>query len=269
MPEAASRPAMLDRSAFPVLLIAGPERQRLAGETLRRITAGLGALGHTIVSSATASDAAALLTSDPSFGCVVLDWSLGYDGGTRPAEAIMDEVCCRNAGLPVFLIVERDDLEKISLHMAEMVQEYVLIFEDTPAFVAGRIDYAWHRYVDKLLPPFFGKLVAFAETHEYSWHTPGHAGGTAFRKSQVGSAFTPFTARRSSVPTCRSRWENSARCSTIRVRPKHPSRTRRGCSAPIPAISYSTARRRPTRSSPTVAWCRVMWFSRTGTATSP
>jgi len=34
--------------------------------------------------------------------------------------------------------------------------------------------------------------VAFTESHEYSWHTPGHAGGTAFRKSQVGRAFYDF-----------------------------------------------------------------------------
>ena len=32
----------------------------------------------------------------------------------------------------------------------------------------------------------------FTESHEYSWHTPGHAGGTAFRKSQVGKAFYDF-----------------------------------------------------------------------------
>ncbi len=34
--------------------------------------------------------------------------------------------------------------------------------------------------------------MTFAESHEYSWHTPGHAGGTAFRKSQVSNAFYDF-----------------------------------------------------------------------------
>jgi arginine decarboxylase len=73
-----------------------------------------------------------------------------------------------------------------------MVQEYVLVLEDTPSFVAGRIDYAWRRHTENLLPPFFASLVEFTESHEYSWHTPGHAGGTAFRKSQVGKAFYDF-----------------------------------------------------------------------------
>ena len=148
-----------------------------------------------MVSCTTASDASAVVASDPSFGCLVLDWNLGYDedgDGSRPAETILGAACSRNAALPVFLMVERADLDSIRLPVAEMVQEYVLLFEDTPAFVAGRIDYAWRRYTDNLLPPFFRTLMAFAESHEYSWHTPGHAGGTAFRKSQVGKAFYDF-----------------------------------------------------------------------------
>jgi arginine decarboxylase len=183
---------VLDRTTFPVLIVAGTERRELAGETLRRITVALQGLGHAIVMAVTAADAAALVASDPSFGCIVLDWNIGHDGSARPAEAILTAACARNAALPVFLMVERDDLEKISLPVSELVHEYVLLFEDTPALVAGRIDYAWRRHTENLLPPFFGQLVRFAGTHEYSWHTPGHAGGTAFRKSQVGKAFYDF-----------------------------------------------------------------------------
>jgi arginine decarboxylase len=184
--------SVLDRTTFPVLMVTGTERRELAGETLRRITVALGALGHTIVTAVTAADAAALVASDPSFGCVVLDWNIGREAGGRPAEAIARAARARNVALPVFLMVERGDLEKISLPVSELVHEYVLLFEDTPAFVAGRIDYAWRRFTENLLPPFFGQLVTFAGTHEYSWHTPGHAGGTAFRKSQVGTAFYDF-----------------------------------------------------------------------------
>jgi arginine decarboxylase len=183
---------LLERGSFPILVVAGPDRERLAGETLRRIVSELDALGHDVVRSTTASDAGALVASDPSFGCLVLDWNLGDGGADRPAESILSAARRRNIRLPVFLMVERDDLDRIPLDVAEMVQEYVLLFEDTPAFVAGRVDYAWRRQTDNLLPPFFGKLVTFAESHEYSWHTPGHAGGTAFRKSQVGKAFYDF-----------------------------------------------------------------------------
>jgi len=184
--------SVLDRAAFPILVVAGPERERLAGETLRRIVAELGALGHEIVRSTTASDATALVSSDPSFGCLVVDWNLDNEGGERPAEALLDRACRHNVRVPVFLMVDRSDLDEIPLRVEEMVQEYVLVLEDTPSFVAGRIDYAWRRHTENLLPPFFASLVAFTESHEYSWHTPGHAGGTAFRKSQVGKAFYDF-----------------------------------------------------------------------------
>ena len=184
--------SVLDRAAFPILVVAGPERERLAGETLRRIVAELNALGHEVVRSTTISDASALVASHPSFGCLLLDWNLDHEGGKRPAEAVLDRTRRHNVRVPVFLMVEREDLDDIPLRVEEMVQEYVLVFEDTPSFVAGRIDYAWRRHTEDLLPPFFRTLVAFTESHEYSWHTPGHAGGTAFRKSQVGKAFYDF-----------------------------------------------------------------------------
>src|ERR1019366_309875 len=184
--------SVLDRAAFPILVVAGAERERLAGETLRRIVAELSALVHEVFRSTTASDATALVTSDPSFGCLIVDWNLDHESGERPAEAILNRACRHNVRVPVFLMVEREDLDEVPLAVEEMVQEYVLVFEDTPSFVAGRIDYAWRRHTENLLPPFFASLVAFTESHEYSWHTPGHAGGTAFRKSQVGKAFYDF-----------------------------------------------------------------------------
>jgi arginine decarboxylase len=184
--------SILDRAAFPILVAAGAERERLAGETLRRIVAELSVLGHKVVRASTASDAIALVTSDPSFGCLVVDWNLDQKAGERPAEALLDRACRHNVAVPVFLMVDRGDLDEIPLRVEEMVQEYVLVLEDTPSFVAGRIDYAWRRHTENLLPPFFSSLVAFTESHEYSWHTPGHAGGTAFRKSQVGKAFYDF-----------------------------------------------------------------------------
>ena len=47
-------------------------------------------------------------------------------------------------------------------------------------------------YRADLLPPMFKVLAKFAGTYEYSWHTPGHAGGTAFLKHPVGRAFLEF-----------------------------------------------------------------------------
>ena len=184
--------SFLDRAFCPVLVAASPLREREAGATLERIISEIELLGHKIVRAATGTDAAALATSDPSFGCMLLDWNLDTGDGKRPAETIVQAVRCRNAAVPVFLLIERADLDDIPLTVAEHVQEYVLVLEDTPDFIAGRVDYAWRRYTDSLLPPFFRQLMAFTGSHEYSWHTPGHAGGTAFRKSPAGRAFYDF-----------------------------------------------------------------------------
>jgi arginine decarboxylase len=184
--------SVLDRAFCPVLVAASPLREREAGATLERIIREIEVLGHKVVRAATGIDAAALATSDPSFGCILLDWNLDTGDGKRPAEAVVEAVRCRNDGVPVFLLIERADLDDIPLTVAERVQEYVLVLEDTPDFIAGRVDYAWRRYTDSLLPPFFRQLMAFTGSHEYSWHTPGHAGGTAFRKSPVGRAFYDF-----------------------------------------------------------------------------
>ena len=45
---------------------------------------------------------------------------------------------------------------------------------------------------EQSIAPFFGALVNFADTCEYSWHTPGHTGGTAFMKTAVGRSFLDF-----------------------------------------------------------------------------
>src|SRR5258705_8559949 len=43
-----------------------------------------------------------------------------------------------------------------------------------------------------LLPPLAAALTRFSQEYEYSWHTPGHTGGTAFLKSPVGRVFFDY-----------------------------------------------------------------------------
>lgn len=38
----------------------------------------------------------------------------------------------------------------------------------------------------------FKALAKFSKVHEYSWHTPGHTGGTAFLKAPAGRDFFDF-----------------------------------------------------------------------------
>ena len=52
--------------------------------------------------------------------------------------------------------------------------------EDTTFFITGRVLAVIKRYRDEIAPPFNRALLEFAQVYEYSWHTPGHTGGTAF-----------------------------------------------------------------------------------------
>ncbi len=63
---------------------------------------------------------------------------------------------------------------------------------DTIEFLAGRIERHLIKYVKALYPPFFGKLVEYAEEYKYAWHTPGHMGGTGFLRSPSGVAMYKF-----------------------------------------------------------------------------
>ena len=74
----------------------------------------------------------------------------------------------------------------------QMVDEYVWTLEDTAAFVGGRVVAAMRRYLDVMLPPLAAAVMKFSQEYEYSWHTPGHTGGTAFLKSPVGRLFFDY-----------------------------------------------------------------------------
>jgi arginine/lysine/ornithine decarboxylase len=51
---------------------------------------------------------------------------------------------------------------------------------------------AARRYLEVMLPPLAAALMKFSQEYEYSWHTPGHTGGTAFLKSPVGRIFFDY-----------------------------------------------------------------------------
>jgi len=157
---------MLARTEFPVLLISGPERRREADRTSQRIVDELVVLGHRVEQVETVTDALALVGSDPLFGCIVVDWGLGEGKEIFGAEAVITSVRIRSDKLPTFVFLEQGDLESLRLSVTQATQEYVFLFEDTPGFIAGRIDWAWRRYTESLLPPYFQALIDFTNSYE-------------------------------------------------------------------------------------------------------
>ena len=94
--------------------------------------------------------------------------------------------------MPILLLESRTAASKVSTEILENVSDFIWILEDTSDFIAGRVLAAVERYRQFILPPMFKALAKFSKVHEYSWHTPGHTGGTGFLRSPAGRAFFNF-----------------------------------------------------------------------------
>ena len=84
-------------------------------------------------------------------------------------------------------MAERNEASTMPLEVMQMVDEFIWTLEDTASFIAGRVLAAILRYRELVLGPMTFALFKFAGTFEYSWHTPGHSGGTAFLKAPAVS----------------------------------------------------------------------------------
>ena len=190
----APMPAAL-ASGFPVLIVAPREGNDSAvARSAEEIVAALGVLGRGVVRAEDLDDAEAAIGAHPALSCVVVGWNLASetDRSLEQTRRILRRIRAQAPGLPVLLGARRGAVQAVPLDIVKEVEGALWVPEDSAAFIAGRIDAAARRYLDTVLPPFFGALANFAGQHEYSWHTPGHTGGTAFMKTAVGRAFLGF-----------------------------------------------------------------------------
>ncbi|MDC8771447.1 Orn/Lys/Arg family decarboxylase [Roseateles albus] len=170
----------------------------LAGESStasRRIRAIVDALrehGVEVIESLSYEDGLANLVSDTAIHCLLLDWSLGAndEGSHAAATDLLRKLRKRNEAMPVFLMADRKALSgPMTVEVASLADEFIWTLEDSPAFIARRVEAALDRYFDGLLPPFARALVNYNRDAEYSWAAPGHQGGVAFTKSPIGRLF--------------------------------------------------------------------------------
>ncbi len=162
-----------------------------AGRAVRALIAELERRDIAVVTATTGEDAVSVIRSDPSLQCILLDWDLG-PSGHDPSIAVVEALRQRNAKVPVFLLADRSVASTVSAEIMSKVDDFVWLLEDTTDFVGGRIQAAIERYRSTVLPPMFGALARFSQVYEYSWHTPGHTGGTAFLKTTAGRAFFEY-----------------------------------------------------------------------------
>jgi arginine decarboxylase len=161
---------------------------------MERLVDAISEEGYEVVRTSTPEDGLSLVTSDPSYSAILLDWDLEGDNqfDERAAMQILRAVRRRNKKVPIFLIADRTLVSELPLEVIKQVHEYIHLFGDTPAFIANRVDFAVERYHETLLPPYFSMLKKYTDQGAYSWDAPGHMGGVAFLKHPVGMEFHKF-----------------------------------------------------------------------------
>ena len=149
----------------------------------------LRARGYEVILARSAADAVAAIQSDPLTGCVIVDADLDRLRRRRDRIARVSRAQRPHTRLP---IRQRSQIPAIPLSMLKLADEFVWLTEDTPTFIAGRVEAAIRRYRENLLPPMFSSMLAQANMREYAFGTPGHLGGTAFLKTPVSKVFFDY-----------------------------------------------------------------------------
>jgi ornithine decarboxylase len=176
---------------YPVLLA---EHELGTGSAIDRATATLEAemrqRGLEVITARTLADVNFVIASNASIGAVLLDWDLFSND--RELLGVVERVHSLHEKLPVVLLAERSDVESIPLEIAEQTQGFFWLHEDTPSFVAGRVERLVTDYADQLLSPFFGALKRYVDDYNWVWSCPGHNGGVFYRKTPLGRVFFDY-----------------------------------------------------------------------------
>ena len=181
--------------AFPVAIIDEDyEGKHAAGRGMQQLAAAIEKEGLRVVAGLSYADARRLVNVFNNESC----WLVSVDGVEDVATRwqILEEVLAakrgRNQRLPIFLFGDELTAEQVPANVLKHANAFMRMFEDSPEFLARAIARAAQLYVERLPPPMFKALMDYTLQASYSWHTPGHGGGVAFRKSPVGQLFYEF-----------------------------------------------------------------------------
>jgi len=186
---------MKDYVNFPILIIDDElDTDSAGGRALREIIKELKDRDFSVIQSLRGNDGKMLFFSHPNISCILIDWYLGLeieDDYPFP-ERIIEEIRKKNSRVPIFLITDKLTTQGIPNDLFKDISGYIWKTEDTPHFIAGRVEEAVKSYINDSYPPFFKELRNYVKSSKYSWHTPGHSGGVAFLKTTSGRLFFDF-----------------------------------------------------------------------------
>ena len=183
---------------FPILIVHRDiKADTVAGDRVRAIAAELEQDGFSILCTSSAAEGRIVASTHHGLACILVSAENAGEN-QRLLQDVVELIRIarvRAPYLPIFAIGEQVTIENAPAEaMADLNQlrGLLYLFEDTVPFLARQVARAARSYLDKLLPPFFKALVQHTAQSNYSWHTPGHGGGVAYRKSPVGQAFHQF-----------------------------------------------------------------------------
>jgi len=164
-----------------------------AGRGMRQLATAIEREGFRVVSGVGYEDARRLATIFNNES----SWLISVDGARseetwKVLEATLVQKRLRNERLPIFLFGSEHTAEMVPASVLRHANAFMRLYEDSPEFLARAITRSAQLYLQRLAPPMFKALMNYTLSASYSWHTPGHGGGVAFRKSPVGQLFYSF-----------------------------------------------------------------------------
>jgi arginine decarboxylase len=181
--------------AFPIAIIDDDfGAEHAAARGMRQLAGAIEAEGFRIVSGIGYADAEKLagVFNNESCWIVSVDDSRSGPAQFQRLERMLAEKRSRNDRLPIFLFGNQRTAEMVPVSVLRHANAFMRLYEDSPEFLARAITRSARLYLERLAPPMFRALMAYTLRASYSWHTPGHGGGAAFRKSPVGQLFYSF-----------------------------------------------------------------------------
>lgn len=97
-----------------------------------------------------------------------------------------------NIDLPIFAFTDKDTNFEADLRTLKYNLHFFNYHSDQSDAIYYRIVSTIAEYIEELMPPFTKALFDYAEKNKYSYCTPGHADGTAFLNSPLGTLFYDF-----------------------------------------------------------------------------
>ena len=176
---------------FPILIVHRDiKADTVAGDRVRGIARELEQEGFSIFSAVDYAEGRLVASTHHGLACMLIA-AEGAGENTHLLQNMVELIRLarlRAPNLPIFALGEQVTLENAPADaMSELNQlrGILYLFEDTVPFLARQVARAARTYLDGLLPPFFKALVQHTADSNYSWHTPGHGGGVAYRRRPV------------------------------------------------------------------------------------